>query len=225
MKSNKNLIIAAIILVVALAALIFCVSGCDNAKQNDTNLTSDEQSLGEINQSSDPANDLLIDIIDTERKNVKVTMADSQSFTICVYPDVAPQSAQNFLNLVRDGFYDGLTFHRIIEGFMAQGGDPMGTGMGGSDKNIYGEFALNGYNNTLSHQRGVVSMARSQDYNSASSQFFICYDDVSFLDGQYAAFGEVIEGMEVVDSFLSAGTDANDRPLKEVVIQSMIVEE
>ncbi|MBR2405147.1 MAG: peptidylprolyl isomerase [Clostridia bacterium] len=152
-------------------------------------------------------------------------MNDGQSFTICVYPDVAPQSAQNFLNLVRSGFYDGLTFHRIIEGFMAQGGDPLGTGMGGSDKNIYGEFAINGYNNTLSHQRGVVSMARSQDYNSASSQFFICYDDVSFLDGQYAAFGEVIDGMEVVDSFLSSGTDANDRPLKEVVIQSMIVEE
>jgi len=225
MKNNKNLIITAAIVVVALAALIFCVSGCDNGKQNDTNLTSKEDSALIDNQNSDAHDDLFIDIVDTERKNVKVTMADGQSFTICVYPDVAPQSAQNFLNLVRSGFYDGLTFHRIIEGFMAQGGDPMGTGMGGSDKNIYGEFAINGYNNTLSHQRGVVSMARSQDYNSASSQFFICYDDVSFLDGQYAAFGEVIEGMEVVDSFLSSGTDANDRPLKEVVIQSMIVEE
>lgn len=225
MKNNKNLIITSIVLVVALAALIFCVSGCDNSKQNDTNLTSDKVVPGKTNQSSDAYDDLLIDVIDTERKNVKVTMTDGQSFTICVYPDVAPQSAQNFLNLVRDGFYDGLTFHRIIEGFMAQGGDPLGTGMGGSDKNIYGEFAINGYDNTLSHQRGVVSMARSQSNNSASSQFFICYDDASFLDGQYAAFGEVTEGMEVVDSFLTAGTDANDRPLKEVVIQSMIVEE
>ena len=225
MKNNKNFITTAIALVAALAVLILGVSGCDNGKQNDTNLTSKEESSLTTNQNSDAHDDLLIDIVDTERKNVKVTMNDGQSFTICVYPDVAPQSAQNFLNLVRDGFYDGLTFHRIIEGFMAQGGDPMGTGMGGSSQNIYGEFAINGYDNTLSHQRGVVSMARSQNYNSASSQFFICYDDASFLDGQYAAFGEVIEGMEVVDSFLSSGTDANDRPLKEVVIQSMIVEE
>ncbi len=225
MKNNKTLIITAIVLVAALAVLLFFVMGSDSGKQNDTNLTSQKDSLSKPNASADTSEDLLIDVIDTERKNVKVTMTDGQSFTICVYPDVAPQSAQNFLNLVRDGFYDGLTFHRIIEGFMAQGGDPMGTGMGGSDKNIYGEFAINGYNNTLSHQRGVVSMARSQNYNSASSQFFICYDDASFLDGQYAAFGEVTEGMEVVDSFLSSGTDANDRPLKEVVIQSMIVEE
>ena len=126
------------------------------------------------------------------------------AFIITLYPDVAPITVKNFQELVGKGFYDGLTFHRVIDGFMAQGGDPQGTGMGGSDKTIKGEFSSNGVQNNLSHQRGVVSMARSSDPDSASSQFFICYDDCSsWLDGQYAAFGEVKEGMEVVDSFLN----------------------
>ncbi|MBO5895756.1 MAG: peptidylprolyl isomerase, partial [Clostridia bacterium] len=102
----------------------------------------------------------------------------------------------------KSGFYNGLTFHRVIDGFMAQGGDPEGKGCGGSDENIKGEFRINGVNNTLSHTRGVISMARSSNPNSASSQFFICYGDCTFLDGQYAAFGKVTEGMEVVDDFL-----------------------
>ncbi len=136
-------------------------------------------------------------------KTVKFTMEDGQSFTIELYPEYAPATVANFTKLVDSGFYDGLTFHRIYEGFMAQGGDPEGTGSGGSDENIMGEFASNGFGqNTLSHTRGVVSMARSSDPNSASSQFFICYDDATFLDGNYAAFGKVIEGMETVDSFL-----------------------
>ncbi|MBE7050252.1 MAG: peptidylprolyl isomerase [Ruminococcaceae bacterium] len=152
-------------------------------------------------------------------------MTDGQSFTMEVYPDIAPRTAENFIALVKEGFYDGLTFHRVIEGFMAQGGDPEGTGFGGSEKTIVGEFESNGYENSLSHQRGVVSMARSNDPNSASSQFFICYDDASFLDGDYAAFGRVIEGMEVVDTFLSDGTDENDRPLKDVRIKEMKIVE
>ncbi len=138
--------------------------------------------------------------------NVKVLveMENGEDFTLELYPEYAPQTVQNFVDLVTDGFYDGVGFHRVVEGFMAQGGDPEGTGMGGSGVQIPGEFASNGFSqNTLSHTRGVISMARSQDPDSASSQFFICYDDASFLDGQYAAFGKVIEGMETVDAFLN----------------------
>jgi peptidyl-prolyl cis-trans isomerase B (cyclophilin B) len=125
------------------------------------------------------------------------------SFTITLRPDVAPITCENFEKLVSEGFYDGLTFHRVVDDFMAQGGNPNGDGTGGAPDTIEGEFSANGHENNLSHKRGVVSMARSQDMNSASSQFFICYsDDDTFLDGNYAAFGEVTEGMEVVDSFL-----------------------
>ena len=126
-----------------------------------------------------------------------------KSFTITLYADKAPITCENFEKLVGQGFYDGLTFHRVIDGFMAQGGDPDGTGAGGSDTPIKGEFSSNGVQNDLSHKRGIVSMERTQDKNSASSQFFICYSDACVqLDGDYAAFGEVTEGMEVVDAFL-----------------------
>ena len=135
-------------------------------------------------------------------EKIKVTMANGGEFIIELCPEQAPITCENFLKLVKSGFYTGLTFHRVIDGFMAQGGDPEGTGCGGSDENIKGEFRINGVNNTLSHTRGVISMARSQNPNSASSQFFICYGDCTFLDGQYAAFGKVTEGMEVVDDFL-----------------------
>lgn len=131
----------------------------------------------------------------------------------------APITCQNFEELVKSGFYDGLTFHRIIKGFMIQGGDPEGTGCGGSGKNIKGEFKVNGVNNTISHKRGVISMARSQLFNSASSQFFICDANDEFLDGQYAAFGHVTQGMEVVDKIASTKTGRNDRPLQNVVIE------
>lgn len=133
---------------------------------------------------------------------IKVTMENGGEFVIELCPENAPITCENFLKLAKSGFYNGLTFHRVIDGFMAQGGDPEGTGCGGSDECIKGEFSTNGVNNTLSHTRGVVSMARSQNPNSASSQFFICYGDCTFLDGQYAAFGKVISGMEVVDDFL-----------------------
>lgn len=131
----------------------------------------------------------------------------------------APITCQNFEELVKKGFYDGLTFHRIIKGFMIQGGDPEGTGCGGSGKEILGEFKANGVNNTISHKRGVISMARSQWFNSASSQFFICDANDEFLDGQYAAFGHIVQGMEVVDKIASTKTDRNDRPLQKVVIE------
>ena len=161
---------------------------------------------------------------------VKITMENGKDFIIELYPEHAPITVENFETLVKDGFYDGLTFHRVIEDFMAQGGDPEGTGMGGSGKNIHGEFAANGFTqNTLSHTRGVVSMARSMQPNSASSQFFICYsDECTFLDGNYAAFGKVIEGMENVDSFLdeyrtynSMGEKAS--PVAPITIKEMTV--
>lgn len=158
--------------------------------------------------------------------NVQVEMENGGVFVIELLPEYAPKTVENFENLVKKGFYDGLTFHRVIDDFMAQGGDPLGNGMGGSDENIVGEFAGNGFmQNTLSHQRGVISMARSSNPNSASSQFFICYDDVSFLDGQYAAFGKVTEGMEVVDGFLDVkrvGPEGGT-PTEDIRIKSMTI--
>ena len=139
--------------------------------------------------------------------------------------NAAPISAKNFETLVREGFYDGLTFHRIIPGFMIQGGDPKGNGTGGSKNTIVGEFASNGINNPLKHTRGVISMARSMMPNSASSQFFIMHADAPHLDGQYAAFGKVVQGMDVVDQIASEKTNLNDAPLTPVVMKRVYVEE
>lgn len=160
---------------------------------------------------------------------IKIEMENGDYFIIELYPEYAPKTAENFKGLVSDGFYDGLTFHRVVDGFMAQGGDPLGNGTGGSKDNIEGEFASNGFTqNTLSHMRGVVSMARSANPNSASSQFFICYGDASFLDGDYAAFGKVVEGMETVDNFLnidrrfSMGGEKSE-PVEPIVIKRAVV--
>ena len=161
-----------------------------------------------------------------ENKKIKVEMENGGEFIIELMPEYAPDTAANFEALVSDGFYDGVIFHRVIDDFMAQGGDPTGTGMGGSGKNIKGEFAQNGFpQNTLSHTRGVVSMARSMDPNSASSQFFICYGDCTFLDGQYAAFGKVTEGMETVDDFLKIERRGPEggTPVEEIKIKKMTV--
>jgi len=133
----------------------------------------------------------------------------------------APITVDNFLKLVNEGFYDGLTFHRVIDGFMIQGGDPDGAGTGGSGQNIKGEFAANGWDNPISHKRGVISMARSQDYNSASSQFFITNADSTFLDGQYAAFGRVTSGMDVVDRIAKSPKGANDMPKTPIVMKTV----
>lgn len=149
-------------------------------------------------------------------------------FIIELKPDKAPETVNNFKTLVSEKFYDGLIFHRVIPGFMAQGGDPDGNGMGGSPNTIKGEFSANGFkDNNLKHKRGTVSMARTQDPDSASSQFFICFDDAAHLDGNYAAFGEVIYGMEAVDEIGEAVTDEKDKPLVDVVIKSarMITDE
>lgn len=167
----------------------------------------------------------------TQHTKVKVTMEDGGEFVIELYPEYAPETCQNFIKLVNEGFYDGLTFHRIVDGFMAQGGSSDGQGYKGSDETIHGEFAINGFEqNTLSHTRGVISMGRANDYNSASSQFFICYSDdyTSSLDGRYAGFGKVIEGMEVVDGFTQVQRTYNSlgeiaTPIDPIVIKTMEV--
>ena len=143
---------------------------------------------------------------------IKIEMESGDKITLELYPDKAPITVENFLSLVQKGFYDGLIFHRVIPGFMIQGGDPEGTGMGGSGKEIRGEFASNGFENPIRHTRGVISMARASDPNSASSQFFIMHADAPHLDGHYAAFGRVIEGLETVDKIASVRTDMSDRP-------------
>ena len=141
-----------------------------------------------------------------------IEMENGKEIEIELMPEAAPKTCANFEKLVKEGFYDGLIFHRVIPGFMIQGGDPQGNGMGGAKENIVGEFRANGYNNTLKHTRGVISMARAFNPNSASSQFFIMHADAPHLDGQYAAFGKVISGMDAVDEIASIPTDYNDRP-------------
>lgn len=139
--------------------------------------------------------------------------------------EAAPITVENFRELVEEGFYDGLIFHRVISGFMIQGGCPEGTGMGGPGHTIKGEFAANGYDNPIKHVRGVISMARAIDPDSAGSQFFIMHEDAPYLDGQYAAFGKVVEGMEVVDEIANSMTDYNDRPYTDVVMEKVYIEE
>lgn len=144
---------------------------------------------------------------------VVIEMENGGKIELELYPEFAPETVKNFESLVSEGFYDGLTFHRVIPGFMIQGGDPLGNGMGGSEKKIKGEFKANGFSkNTLKHERGVISMARAFDPNSASSQFFIMHANAPHLDGSYAAFGKVISGIEVVDEIASIPTDYSDRP-------------
>ncbi len=230
------------ILMLMLAAIVsisaFAMAGCGEEKKDvpDAEFTDKEPAIETETTENDETNINVTDETQEEDKtmteeNVKVLveMEGGGEFVIELYPEYAPQTVQNFVDLVTDGFYDGVCFHRVVDGFMAQGGDPEGTGMGGSGVEIPGEFAANGFaQNTLSHTRGVISMARSQMPDSASSQFFICYDDASFLDGQYAAFGKVIEGMEVVDSFLEVERTYNSMgelasPVEPIIMERVTV--
>ncbi len=155
---------------------------------------------------------------------VTIEMANGKKIKIELYPEIAPITCANFEKLVKDGFYNGLTFHRIIPGFMIQGGCPLGTGTGGPGWNIKGEFNSNGFKNDLKHTRGVISMARSMMPNSAGSQFFIMHEDAPHLDGQYASFGKVVEGMDVVDEIAEVPTNYNDAPLEPQVMKSVTIE-
>lgn len=156
---------------------------------------------------------------------VTFEMEDGKTFKAELYPDKAPNTVNNFLSLVKKGFYDGLIFHRVISGFMIQGGDPNGTGTGGPGYRIKGEFSGNGFKkNDISHKRGVLSMARAQNPDSAGSQFFVMHADADYLDGEYAAFGAVIEGMDTVDGIASVRTDWGDRPYEEQKIKKVTAE-
>lgn len=154
---------------------------------------------------------------------VQIEMENGKKIKIELYPDAAPITVANFEKLVKEGFYDGLIFHRVIKDFMIQGGDPTGTGMGGADEKIKGEFIINGVNNMVRHERGVISMARSADPNSASSQFFIVHKTSPHLNGQYAAFGKVVEGMDVVDEIAEADTDYMDKPTTPQVMKKVTI--
>ena len=156
-----------------------------------------------------------------ENPIMTLTMENGGKIVAELYPEKAPQSVRNFISLANKGFYDGLIFHRVISGFMIQGGDPQGTGMGGPGWHIKGEFLQNGVANPIKHTRGVISMARSMDPNSAGSQFFIMHQDAPHLDGSYAAFGHVVNGIEVVDEIAAVATDWNDKPKTPVVMEKV----
>ena len=158
-------------------------------------------------------------------KTAIIEMENGKTMTLELYPEKAPITVANFEKLAGSGFYDGLIFHRVIDGFMIQGGDPTGTGMGGPGWQIKGEFSSNGVKNDLKHTRGVISMARSRHPDSAGSQFFIMHKDAPHLDGQYAAFGKVIEGMDVVDEIAARRVDMLDKPFDDVVIEKIDIEE
>ena len=175
-----------------LITLIFTLTGCGTQGENVTN---------ESEKTSNYASSV------TEKPIVTITMENDEKIVLQLDPAVAPNTVANFVSLVEKGFYDGVIFHRVIPDFMIQGGDPEGNGTGGADYTIKGEFSENGFENNLKHDRGVISMARSNDPNSASSQFFIMVKESSHLDGKYAAFGKVIEGMEVVDDIVSVERD------------------
>ena len=156
---------------------------------------------------------------------VRITMDSGKTIRLELYPEIAPVTVENFLDLVKKGFYNGLTVHRIIPGFMIQGGDPSGNGTGGPGYKIKGEFRSNGVKNDLKHERGVISMARAFDPNSAGSQFFIMHEDAPHLDGEYAAFGKVIEGLDTVDEIASVETGFQDAPVNKVIMEKVEIEE
>lgn len=190
MKRNK---MKKLFAVAMAAAMVFTMAACGGNET--TGGTGGSSADANIPGTYTPE---LLD--ETKTYYADIDIADYGKITVKLNQAEAPVSCANFVALANDGFYNGLTFHRIMADFMMQGGDPEGNGMGGSENNIVGEFAQNGYENNISHKRGVISMARASDPNSASSQFFICHADSTFLDGQYAAFGEVTEGLDVVDA-------------------------
>ena len=195
-----------IIALLLVFASLFCFAGCGEKEETATDVS------------------YPFEIIETsDRINVDIEVENKGVIELELYPDIAPVTVSNFVYLAKKGFYDGLIFHRVIEGFMIQGGCPEGTGMGGPDHRIKGEFASNGFENNLKHERGVISMARTQAPNSAGSQFFIMHQTSPHLDGEYAAFGRVINGIEIVDSIATSETDANDKPVENVVIKKVTI--
>lgn len=193
--------------VMSLMALVVVLTGCGTSKEDTT-----------AEENVDYATNV------KENPIVTITMNNDKKIVIELEPKVAPNTVANFVSLVEKGFYDGLIFHRVIPGFMIQGGDPAGNGSGGPDYSIKGEFTNNGFENNLKHERGVISMARTDDPNSAGSQFFIMTEEASHLDKKYAAFGKVIEGMETVDEIVAVDRDATDKPLEDQIMKKVEVD-
>ncbi len=206
---NKKIIISIIIVILIILIGFFIISKL--SKDNNENNSS------ETNTTQKESKEEEKDMYSIGKHHTKIEIKDYGTIELELDADIAPITVANFAKLVNEGFYNGLTFHRIIDGFMIQGGDPEGTGMGGSSENIKGEFVANGVKNTISHVRGTISMARSSAYNSASSQFFIVHEDSTFLDGQYAGFGKVTSGIEIVDKICenTQVEDDNGTVLKE----------
>lgn len=213
MKRKKNILLICLILIVGMFGLIGCGSNNINDKQKDT----EENTQHETQEKTKQSNEAL--------PIVTMKIKDYGTIELELYPEVAPNTVNNFISLANSGFYDGLTFHRIIEGFMIQGGDPDGVGTGGPGYTIQGEFTSNGFANSLKHTKGVISMARYSDNpDSAGSQFFIVSADAPHLDGDYAAFGKVISGIEVVENIEKVETDSKHKPKEDVVIESVTVD-
>ncbi len=233
-QDGKGLIIicAAVAVVVVLLLVAFIARGLGagrDAEQNAETTVATEADDGAAEGTADAAGDGMVTGPDGIENPIyaDITVEGYGTITVAMDASAAPITVENFIALAEDGFYDGLTFHRIIDGFMMQGGDPEGTGLGGADQEIVGEFSANGHDNPLSHTRGAISMARSQNYDSASSQFFIVQSDSTYLDGQYAAFGYVTSGMEYVDQICrdAKPTDGNGTIAKEdqPVITSIVI--
>ncbi|WP_338452427.1 peptidylprolyl isomerase [Niallia oryzisoli] len=191
------------------------LTGCGTQAEN-------EQSSKKAEKTSEERNDYSSEV--KEKPIVTITMENDEKIVLELDPTAAPNTVANFISLVKKGFYDGLIFHRVIPDFMIQGGDPEGTGGGGPGYAIEGEFSSNGFENNMKHERGVISMARTNDPNSAGSQFFIMVKEAPHLDGEYAAFGKVIEGMETVDKIVSVERNSADKPLKDQKMKSVTVD-
>jgi peptidyl-prolyl cis-trans isomerase B (cyclophilin B) len=193
---------------VFVCVILTIIGGCNTSGEVQTGETETKKSVQVIE----------------ENPIVTITMENNDEIKVELYPNIAPNTVNNFITLAESGFYDGVIFHRVIPGFMIQGGDPDGTGTGGPDYSIKGEFTSNGFENKVKHERGVISMARTQEPDSAGSQFFIMVADASSLDGDYAAFGKVTEGMEAVDRIVDVKTDQQDKPLEDQKIKQVTVE-
>ena len=200
-------------LYVILAIVTLVLAACGSDKNSTSNNGSEEVVTNENYEENV-----------TENPVATITMESGDQIIIELMPKIAPNTVANFISLAQEGFYDGTIFHRVIPGFMVQGGDPTGTGMGGPEYAIAGEFSSNGFENLLAHERGVVSMARAQNPDSAGSQFFIMVETATHLDGEYAAFGKVTQGMDVVDRIVSVERNANDKPLQEQKMKTVVVD-
>lgn len=204
-----------IMLLMGTILLVMMVTGCGTQSKDEATDSNSKSSSEQDKEKTQPKGDNPI---------VTITMENEDQIQVELYPDVAPNTVANFISLAKEGYYDGLIFHRVIPGFMIQGGDPEGTGAGGPGYGIKGEFSSNGFDNDLKHERGVISMARSTAPDSAGSQFFIVVEKSTHLDGEYAGFGKVIKGMDAVDKIVSVERDAGDKPLEEQKMKTVEVD-